>query len=946
MKKLISLLLLTGTLGVVAQNPQMLKDVFPGNNSGTIQQIIKTSNYTFFNEDDDDADVYPSLFRTDGTTAGTIKLDLTYPGFNNSKATMLAKLGDKVVFTGDNFAPNNSVIWVSDGTQAGTIPLEQFNPTATAGGGPVYQLEPMNGYVYYTVVANNNKLQLRRTDGTAAGTSLVYEFNEYAGVAPVGALMRNVNGMLYFLLYDQWGSGYDAIWRSDGTAAGTFLLRDLGTEYFGMGYFMGAGSKVCFMVGKSANNNSVLFVTDGTAAGTVPMYEFNSVFNTNIYPAFTNIGTTLYFAANDGVNGKELWKTDGTAAGTLLAADIIPGSGSSNPVYLTALNNTLYFNAFTPANGSELWKFDGSVASLVKDINPGSNGSGPAGLTVSDNTIIFSSNDGTNGGELWITDGTADNTVMVADINPGAGNSVPNTFTPGNPVYFAATNGVNGFEVYKLDNNPDMLPGPHRFYVNDNSIAGDVFTLAVGNNGNNGSKTYPFATIEYALTQVQADDTIFVDAGTYATTDLNITKEITILGTNYLISPNNPTNKLVANTAINPESIITGSTFTIGSNNITLSGLTFSPGNKTSLLLSNTGYGNFKYNNNRLIINSSNNLVLTGQAVVSPDVPIASGFNFSNNRFEKLNTSGGTTLLLNYLNNVTISNNAFVVTGTTVRTQTTAAIGQSGIVHNLTFSDNVVDKANYNLFTYKLRDAQIIQNKFYSALNGFLLQSLIPESSNITISENLFERTMPIDIFRYLRDDGNAAGSSNTVKIENNIFNADATGNTGYYTNILTVQISNTVTDPSVIIRGNQINQHGNYSGLSVNSFPGMSLFGKLSNLTIEKNELTFSGINYTLPGPGPVPQLVNPAIYISSETSGNNSFPSNAVVNILNNKIVGYKQSVAFYDANSVNPANPYIGYGNLPIGATVNINNNSFTGDSISINNGTTSQTVNATC
>ncbi|MEZ5028423.1 MAG: hypothetical protein R2765_06510 [Ferruginibacter sp.] len=30
-------------------------------------------------------------------------------------------------------APNNSVIWVSDGTQAGTIPLEQFNPTATAG---------------------------------------------------------------------------------------------------------------------------------------------------------------------------------------------------------------------------------------------------------------------------------------------------------------------------------------------------------------------------------------------------------------------------------------------------------------------------------------------------------------------------------------------------------------------------------------------------------------------------------------------------------------------------------------------------------------------------------------------------------------------------------------------------------------------------------------------
>ncbi|MEZ5028422.1 MAG: hypothetical protein R2765_06505 [Ferruginibacter sp.] len=39
-----------------------------------------------------------------------------------------------------------------------------------------------------------------------------------------------------------WAIGYDAIWRSDGTAAGT-ILRDLGTEYFGMGYFMSAGRR-------------------------------------------------------------------------------------------------------------------------------------------------------------------------------------------------------------------------------------------------------------------------------------------------------------------------------------------------------------------------------------------------------------------------------------------------------------------------------------------------------------------------------------------------------------------------------------------------------------------------------------------------------------------------------------------------------------------------------
>jgi len=34
------------------------------------------------------------------------------------------------------------------------------------------------------------------------------------------------------------------------------------------------------------------------------------------------------------------------------------------------------------------------------------------------------------------------------------------------------------------------------------------------------------------------------------------------------------------------------------------------------------------------------------------------------------------------------------------------------------------------------------------------------------------------------------------------------------------------------------------------------------------------------------------------------------------------------------------------MPNGVTVNVNNNSFAGDSISINNGTTGETVNATC
>src|SRR5690349_14065930 len=54
------------------------------------------------------------------------------------------------------------------------------------------------------------------------------------------------------------------------------------------------------------------------------------------------IGSTTYFAADDGVNGMELWKSDGTAAGTVLVTDINPGLGGSNPRYLTNVNGTLF----------------------------------------------------------------------------------------------------------------------------------------------------------------------------------------------------------------------------------------------------------------------------------------------------------------------------------------------------------------------------------------------------------------------------------------------------------------------------------------------------------------------------------------------------------------------------------------------------------------------------
>ena len=89
---------------------------------------------------------------------------------------------------------------------------------------------------------------------------------------------------------------------------------------------------------------------------------------------------------------------------------------------------------------------------MVQDINSGGSGSSPKYLTVVDNTLYFQATDGTNGNELWKSDGTASGTVMVIqDIHSSAASSYPQHLTAfGNTLYFQADDGY-GTELWKSD---------------------------------------------------------------------------------------------------------------------------------------------------------------------------------------------------------------------------------------------------------------------------------------------------------------------------------------------------------------------------------------------------------------------------------------------------------------------------------------------------------------
>ncbi len=165
------------------------------------------------------------------------------------------------------------------------------------------------------------------------------------------------------------------------------------------------------------------------------------------------LGSTAFFSADDGSNGRELWKSDGSSGSTALVKDIQPGGGSAWPKYLAAMGSEIFFSANDGGNGYQLWKSDGTALGTVMLSNgflP--SGANPALLTTAGATLFFQATDGTNGQELWKTDGTPAGTGIVKDIWPGGNSGSPqNLVAIGSTLYFTASDGVNGVELWRSD---------------------------------------------------------------------------------------------------------------------------------------------------------------------------------------------------------------------------------------------------------------------------------------------------------------------------------------------------------------------------------------------------------------------------------------------------------------------------------------------------------------
>jgi ELWxxDGT repeat protein len=152
--------------------------------------------------------------------------------------------------------------------------------------------------------------ELWKSDGSEAGTVRI----DPAGLGINYLLGRSVvlNGVLFFWsLGGGPGLGRSSLWKSDGTPAGTVAVRSLPQAYWWLLELDGPPlvnhqGEVWFLL--PSGNGMELWKTDGTEVGTIKALDLGSYTVGSYTVESADVGGTLFFTANDGINGTELWK--------------------------------------------------------------------------------------------------------------------------------------------------------------------------------------------------------------------------------------------------------------------------------------------------------------------------------------------------------------------------------------------------------------------------------------------------------------------------------------------------------------------------------------------------------------------------------------------------------------------------------------------------------------
>ena len=297
------------------------------------------------------------LIETDGTASGTVVLQGVHPLHSSAQTGHREARGHAVALALiANLLNEFGAFRIRPGEDPESIFLKPANPVGSALSTPVAS----GGLAFFS-----GGTRAFRTDGTAEGT---LAFADGGFVAPVGNRLLVSEGAVLssiardggevtslgsgpFLAPVAVGLGETAVfssgstlWRTDGTAAGTSVLGDLGAGAPFPPLALADGRAV-FAVGDR------IWFSDGTSANTRSV----AVPGLSARPVAT---------------AGAVWVVSGAASVSQVTADaVVPvnvpiPSGGSRPDALTALGDDLFFLTSSPI-GSDLWRVSGTTATRL-----------------------------------------------------------------------------------------------------------------------------------------------------------------------------------------------------------------------------------------------------------------------------------------------------------------------------------------------------------------------------------------------------------------------------------------------------------------------------------------------------------------------------------------------------------------------------------------------------
>lgn len=518
----------------------LLKDINPGNNNGIQTSFSEASviinNTLYFIAKDRVSN--GEIWKTDGTTEGTEKVT-NFLNFNISKLTLIdehfyfltknndslqvwisdgseegtkivkenlpiwdtptfqGKCNNTFIFTFQPYGTNDSRVWRSDGTLAGTYPItEEIDGNGAGPGGTsaLTQYIEFNNELYFV-----SRRYLHKTDGTLANTVQITTLQSAATRLVDFADVIEVDGKLYFSFFEADFNRL-AIWESDGTASGSNKIYDkFGSRYFMTSNLIGKDGSLIFcgvnntggtaLIDLSLADYSINYIKELQESIETPFIFIekfdvcflrkineNKIFcsspagnyqrkgwvsslteeTTNNYEALDNVSSifnfegSIFFSNIAESKGYELWKSDPNQEDFFLLDNINKSKYGLNNKPLSSINSKLIFTANDGTIGDEIWNYNGTIG-LLKDIRQGSSSSSSTSFVDYNNDIYFVANDSIHGYELWKTDGTETGTEIVHDIIEGPTSSSPKFLTLHQGKLFFVVYKDNHYHLCKSD---------------------------------------------------------------------------------------------------------------------------------------------------------------------------------------------------------------------------------------------------------------------------------------------------------------------------------------------------------------------------------------------------------------------------------------------------------------------------------------------------------------